>query len=126
VEDDKDLNAAYKLILEREHHTVTTAYNGLEALKKIKNFPAELIILDLLMPVKSGVEFLESFDVIDDHRDVTVILLTNLDNASEINEAFRLGADQCVIKSWTAPQGLIEIINNVLKSRQARVSTQHR
>lgn len=120
VEDDHDLNYAYKMILEQAHHTVQTAFNGSQALKKLASFKPELIILDLLMPVTTGVEFLEAYDVVHKHNDVTVLLLTNLDNASEINQAFRLGADQCIIKAWTAPQGLIEIVQNVLKSRAER------
>ena len=66
------------------------------------------------MPVKSGVEFLQEFDVVEKHKNIKVLIFTNLEHASEIHEAFRLGADQCIIKAWTAPQGLVKIVADVL------------
>jgi DNA-binding response OmpR family regulator len=115
VEDDKDLNFAYRLILEREKHTVASAFNGEEALQKLQDFQADIILLDLLMPIKSGVEFLQNYDIINDHPEVKILVFTNIDNAPEINEALRLGADKCIIKAWTSPQGLVKLINNMLQ-----------
>lgn len=120
VEDDQDLNDAYKLILTREKHDVDSAFNGDEALQKLSSFEPDLILLDLLMPVKSGVEFLQEYDVVHNHPTVKVLIFTNLEHASEIHEAFRLGADQCVIKAWTAPQGLIKVVNDILASPEHR------
>lgn len=124
IEDDQDLNYAYRLILEKEGHQVDYAYNGDEALEKLQHFEPDLILLDLLMPIKSGVEFLQEYDVVNNHRTVKVLIFTNLEHASEIHEAFRLGANQCVIKAWTAPQGLIKVINDVLgKAQPQNLST---
>jgi len=118
VEDDKDLNFAYQLILKRENHNVATAFNGEEALEQLHSFKADIILLDLLMPIKSGVEFLQSYDIINEHSDVKILVFTNIDNAPEINEALRLGADKCIIKAWTSPQGLVKLINNMLQPGQ--------
>jgi len=115
VEDDKDLNFAYRLILERENHTVESAFNGDDALEKLQGFNADIILLDLLMPIKSGVEFLQNYDTINEHKKVKILVFTNIDNAPEINEALRLGADKCIIKAWTSPQGLIKLIDNMLE-----------
>jgi two-component system, OmpR family, response regulator VicR len=116
VEDDKDLNKAYQLILKREKHQVETAYNGLEALEKLQTFIPDLVLLDLLMPIKSGVDFLKEYDIRFKHPDVRVVVFTNLENSPEINEAFGLGAYKCVIKSWTAPQGLVKVVGDVLQA----------
>lgn len=116
VEDDLDLNNAYTLILEHNHHDVEAAYNGQEALDKLKKFNADLIILDLLMPFKSGVEFLKEYNLADKPDSPRVVIFTNLENSPEINEALRLGAYKCIVKSWTAPQGLVKIVNDTLKS----------
>ena len=117
VEDDQDLNAAYRMILSKEKHEVDSAFNGDEALARVAKFKPDLILLDLLMPVKSGVEFLQEYDVVNKHKDVKVLIFTNLEHASEIHEAFRLGANQCVIKAWTAPQGLVKIVSDVLAAK---------
>lgn len=116
VEDDKDLNNAYQLILRRENHIVESVHNGEEALEKLQTFIPDLILLDLLMPIKSGVDFLREYDVRFKHPEVKVVVFTNLENSPEINDAFGLGAYKCVIKSWTAPQGLIKVVNEVLNA----------
>lgn len=112
VEDDQDLNAAYKIILEHEGHDVRVAFDGKEALGTVQNSQPEIIVLDLLMPVMSGIEFLREYNNTDHNS--KILVFTNLENSSEINEAFRLGADKCVVKSWTGPQGLVKMIDGVL------------
>ena len=117
VEDDHDLNTAYRIILEHEKHTVQTAFNGDEALKKLKDFEPDLIVLDLLMPVMSGIDFLNEYQAMP--KTAKVLVFTNLENSKEINEAFRLGADKCVVKAWTGPQGLLKVVNNILTTETA-------
>jgi hypothetical protein len=41
-----------------------------------------------------------------------------MENSPEVNEAYKLGATRCIIKSWTAPQSLSRVIDDVLKKRQ--------
>ena len=120
VEDDKDLNAAYRLILERDKHDVESVFNGQEAITKLTSFHPELILLDLLMPVKSGVEFLQDAVLVTKDPNVKILIFTNLENAPEINEAFRLGADKCIVKSWTGPQGLVQVIDSILGANKPK------
>lgn len=123
VEDDKDLNAAYKIILERAGHTVESAFNGEEALKKLKTFSPELILLDLLMPIMGGLEFLQHYELKQKHEDVRVLIFTNMENSPEVTEAYKLGAHRCIIKSWTAPQNLARVIDDALSNKASEVST---
>lgn len=119
VEDDKDLNAAYKLILEKAGYTVKVAYDGKAALEALKEFEPDLILLDLLMPIMGGLEFLQNYELTDKHPDVKVLIFTNMENSPEVTEAYKLGAHRCIIKSWTAPQNLARIINDALNTKQA-------
>ncbi|CAN5367519.1 hypothetical protein BH09PAT4_BH09PAT4_05420 [soil metagenome] len=116
VEDDKDLNQAYQMILERDGHEVSTAANGEEALKKATASTPELILLDLLMPIMGGLEFLKKYDLAK-HPDVKVLIFTNMENSPEVSEAYNLGAHRCIVKSWTAPQNLTHVINEALKTK---------
>lgn len=122
VEDDKDLNNAYKIILESENYAVESAYNGQEALKKLKTFEPDLILLDLLMPIMGGLEFLQHYDLQHKHPDVKVLIFTNMENSPEVTEAYNLGAARCIIKSWTAPQNLSRVIGDTLQNRSVNVS----
>jgi DNA-binding response OmpR family regulator len=110
VEDDKDLNSAYKVILESEKYKVKTAYNGQEALEILKNFTPDLILLDLLMPIMGGLELLEKYEL-KEHSKVKVLIFTNMENSPEVTKAYNLGATRCIIKSWTAPQNLSKVVN---------------
>lgn len=116
VEDDHDLNYAYSFVLTRDGHTVVSAYNGLEAVEALTDFKPDLILLDLLMPIKNGVEFLRDSDVTSRLPDTKIIVFTNLENAAYMNEARALGADKCIIKAWTGPQGLLDIVHSILAS----------
>ncbi|MFO0781330.1 MAG: response regulator [Candidatus Saccharimonadales bacterium] len=115
VEDDKDLNNAYSIILESEGHEVESAFDGKDALAKAKKFDPELILLDLLMPVMGGLEFLQKYDLINKHPDVRVLIFTNMENSPEVTESYALGAHRCIIKSWTAPHNLARVINDTLE-----------
>lgn len=117
VEDDKDLNAAYKLILEKAGHTVKVAYDGKAALDVLKEFQPDLILLDLLMPIMGGLEFLQNYELTDKHPNVKVLIFTNMENSPEVTEAYKLGAHRCIIKSWTAPQNLARIITDALGNK---------
>ena len=114
VEDDKDLNNAYCIILENEGYVVESAFDGKEALAKIKSFAPDLILLDLLMPIMGGLEFLQHYDLLKMHSDVKVLIFTNMENSPEVTEAYKLGAHRCIIKSWTAPHNLSKVIGDTL------------
>lgn len=123
VEDDRDLNNAYKIILENEGHSVEAAFNGQEALKKLDNFTPDLILLDLLMPIMGGLEFLQHYDLVDKHPKVKVLIFTNMENSPEVTEAYSLGAHRCIIKSWTAPQNLARVITDTLENKTVPATT---
>lgn len=114
VEDNDHLNNAYKIILEKNGHTVTTAFDGVEGLTQAAKAEPEVILLDLLMPNKTGLEFLREYDVTK-HPDVKVIILTNLGEEKQVKEAMALGAHRYVLKAHASPQQLATIVNHIVK-----------
>ena len=121
VEDDKDLNNAYSIILTSQGHEVESAFDGQEALDKLSSFKPQLILLDLLMPIMGGLEFLQHFDL-KAHPDVKVLIFTNMENSPEVAESYKLGAHRCIIKSWTAPHNLARVINEALDTSPAETA----
>jgi CheY-like chemotaxis protein len=113
VEDDKDLNNAYSIILSNEGYTIESAFDGKQALEKLQTFDPQLILLDLLMPIMGGLEFLEHFDL-SVHPNVKVLIFTNMENSPEVAKAYTLGAHRCIIKSWTAPHNLAKVVKEGL------------
>lgn len=115
VEDDIDLNNAYRIILTHDGHEVVSAFDGKEALKKLNQNSPDLILLDLLMPIMGGLEFLQESDLTRNHLNTRVLIFTNMENSPEVAAAYELGAHRCIIKSWTAPHNLAQIVTDTLK-----------
>ena len=118
VEDDHDLNKAYCIILKHEGHDVEQAFDGKEAMKKLKKFEPELILLDLLMPIMGGLEFLQESDLPHKHSGTRVLIFTNMENSPEVAAAYKLGAQRCIIKSWTAPHNLARVVSDTLNAKR--------
>jgi CheY-like chemotaxis protein len=116
VEDNKTLNQAYRLILQREGHEVRVAANGKEALELIKISDPEIILLDMLMPIMSGVEFLEHYKP-KSHPRTIIIILSNLNEDGEVQRALELGAAKYILKASTSPQELIAHVKAVTTKR---------
>jgi CheY-like chemotaxis protein len=113
VEDDVDLNGAYEMILTSSGYTVSTAFNGVEALDVIKRKGEfDIIFLDLRMPVMDGIEFLKRYDA-PAHEGTTIIVFSNYDAKKEVDEAYDLGADRYVLKARAAPKELIKIVDDI-------------
>jgi DNA-binding response OmpR family regulator len=115
VEDEHNLNEAYQMILKHEGHDTYAAYDGTEALEITKKVEPDLILLDLRMPKMGGVEFLKKYDLKNDHKDVKVVIFSNLDTQKEIDEAYTLGAHKYMLKAWASPKELIQLVNSLLK-----------
>jgi CheY-like chemotaxis protein len=118
IEDNKTLNQAYRMILQREGHEVRVAYNGAEGLELVKLSEPDLILLDMLMPVMNGVDFLKHFEPAK-HPKTSVIILSNLNEDSEVQQALELGAKKYILKASTSPQELITHVTAATKPAKA-------
>lgn len=116
VEDDHDLNNAYCIILRHEGYEVVEAFDGQEALEKLKNFEPDLVLLDLLMPIMGGLEFLKKWDAPKKHNKVKILIFTNMENSPEVAESYKFGASRAIIKSWTAPHNLARVVTDTLQT----------
>lgn len=116
VEDEKNLALAYKTILEKHKYDVAVAYDGAEGLEAVSTSKPDLILLDMKMPKMTGLEFLRHLDKNGPNPDVRVIVFSNQDAQSEIDEAFKLGAKRYLLKSWAAPQDLVKVVEEALES----------
>lgn len=119
VEDERALNSAYQMILEKEGHTVQTAFNGEEALACVKKQEPDIILLDLLMPKMTGLEFLRAVKLKEEHPNTVVVILSNLDMDKEIQEAFKLGAYKYILKAMTSPGQLAVMVNHLISRNLA-------
>ena len=121
VDDDDGIRSLVKKYLNENNFLITTADSAEDASKKIKIIKFDLIVLDIMMPGKNGLEFIQ------DHKkklDTPIILLTAKGEASERVEGLEIGADDYLPKPFE-PKELILRINNILsktvKTAQKRI-----
>ena len=121
VDDDDGIRSLVKKYLNENNFLVTTANSAEDASEKIKIIKFDLIILDIMMPGKNGLEF------INDNKkklDSPIILLTAKGEASERVEGLEIGADDYLAKPFE-PKELIlrikNILNKTLKTEQIRI-----
>lgn len=112
VEDDAALSDAFTIVLTKEGYDVTAVYNGKEALEKVASMQPSLILLDLLMPVMGGKEFLEKYQ---NEYNIPVIVLSNLDTRDDIQEVLDLGATRYMLKAWASPKELVKLVDETLE-----------
>jgi len=121
VDDDDGIRSLVKKYLNENNFLVTTANSAEDASEKIKIIKFDLIILDIMMPGKNGLEFIK-----DNKKklDSPIILLTAKGEASERVEGLEIGADDYLAKPFE-PKELIlrikNILNKTIKTEQIRI-----
>ena len=121
VDDDDRIRDLVKQYLNENNYLVTTAFNAEDASEKVKVIKFDLIVLDIMMPGKSGLEFIQ------EHKkklDTPIILLTAKGESDERVEGLEIGADDYLPKPFE-PKELILRIKNILektiKTEQKRI-----
>ena len=115
VDDDDGIRNLLKKFLKDNNYLVNTASDSEEAKKKISIIKFDLIILDIMMPGKSGLEFLnENKNTID----TPIILLTAKGEAKERIEGLEIGADDYLPKPFEPKELLLRIKNILSKTLQ--------
>ena len=110
VDDDDGIRQLVKEYLNQKDYLVTTAKNAEDALKRIKIIKFDLIVLDIMMPGKTGLEFTnENKNKID----TPILLLTAKGEPSDRIEGLEVGADDYLPKPFE-PRELILRIRNIL------------
>ncbi len=111
VDDDDGIRSLVKKYLNENNYLVTTANCAEDAVEKIKIIEFDLIILDIMMPGKSGLEFIEENKK---KLETPIILLTAKGEANERIKGLEVGADDYLPKPFE-PKELILRIENIIK-----------
>lgn len=111
VDDDKEIVGAIEIYLKKEGYNILKAYNGNQALKAIQENEIHLIILDIMMPEKDGIETLEE---IRKDKSIPVILLSAKSEDYDKIGGLNSGADDYITKPFN-PLELIARVNSNLR-----------
>lgn len=99
VEDDTVLANALSLSLQDKGYQIEVATDGAEAERMIKSVKPNLILLDLLLPIKNGFEVLKGLRADEELKDTPVVILTNFEQETSIEEGMKMGAKDYIVKA---------------------------
>lgn len=103
VDDNPDGRELLARRLERSGYSVETAYDGLDAIDKIRNERFDLIVLDIMMPNLSGIEVLQEIRGRHSKIELPVLMATAKSDSEEVVRALELGANDYVVKPLDYP-----------------------
>ncbi|CAM3932918.1 response regulator transcription factor [Flavobacterium cucumis] len=99
VEDEKGIVAFLKQGLEEENYTISTAYDGVEGLKKALELPVDLVLLDWMLPKMQGIDVCKNIRL--EKNNLPIIFLTAKDTVQETIEGLKAGANDYIKKPFS-------------------------
>jgi len=112
AEDEEPLRELYKMKFEFVGFQVILAQDGEEALEKTRKEKPDVVLLDIMMPKKSGMDTLEELKKDSKTKDTPVIMLTALFQEAVKNEALSIGASAYLVKSQVMAQDMVKLVKD--------------
>lgn len=114
AEDDKFYASIYQTKLEREGYRVAIARDGEETIKMVGEQTPDLLLLDLIMPVKDGFETLKELRAKPGTKDLKVIVFSNLGQEDDIDRVKEMGVTDYLVKTNISIQEMVEKVKQHL------------
>jgi two-component system alkaline phosphatase synthesis response regulator PhoP len=116
ADDEPNIVTALEFLLQKNGYEVLIARNGDAALDLVEEHKPDLVLLDVMMPVKSGYEVCERMRERDALRHIKIVMLTAKGREVEMNKGLSVGADLYITKPFST-QELVQKINALLGVR---------
>jgi DNA-binding response OmpR family regulator len=113
ADDEPNIVTALEFLLGRAGYEVRTAANGDEALALLESFAPDLVLIDIMMPGKSGYEVCQRIRERPEWRHVKIVMVSAKGRDAEISKGMSLGADLYVTKPFST-QELIAAVDRLL------------
>lgn len=118
IEDEEDTVSLYKTALSEAGFTVVAINSAEDALSRAEKEKPDLILLDLMLPGKSGFEVLESLKKNRHTKDTPVLALTNLAEEVGFERAVAKGAAGYIVKAERTPRQVCLLLRQVLEEHR--------
>jgi DNA-binding response OmpR family regulator len=115
ADDEPNIVAALEFLLQRSGYEVLIAHDGDAALKLVEQRVPDLVLLDVMMPLKSGYEVCQRMRERAAWRHIRVVMLSAKGRDAEVSKGLSLGADLYVTKPWSN-KDLLAKIEQLLES----------
>lgn len=118
IDDEPDIREGLETLLTQENYRIELAVNANDGLKRLENSSYDLVLLDLMMPDKSGMQVLEEVRARD--HETPIFMITAYGSVEVAVEALKRGANDYFSKPWDNEKLLIEIDRMISKRRLER------
>jgi two-component system chemotaxis response regulator CheY len=98
-------------ILEDDHTIIGEVENGVEAVEVFKNEEPDLVMMDVVMPIRDGIEATD--EITSRNPDTNVIMCTSIGHEETMEQAVEAGADDYIVKPFEKPS-VVEAIEDVV------------
>ena len=115
VDDESDIRENLELLLSEANYKVTLAENGTEGLRKIESDVFDLILLDVMMPDRNGLEVLR--EIHQASPETAIIMITAFGTIENAVIAIKSGASDYITKPWDNEKLLLDIRNGIQQRR---------
>ena len=115
IDDEADIRESLDALLSLEGYEVDLAVNGTDGTKRLESHVYDLVLLDLMMPDRSGMDVLR--DVRDRDRETPIFMITAFGSTETAVHALKLGANDYFTKPWENDKLLIEIDRTIAERR---------
>jgi DNA-binding response OmpR family regulator len=112
VDDEPNIVTALEFLLRRSGYDVRFATDGGQALQEVDAYRPDLVLLDVMMPVKSGYEVCQKMRERTDLAQVKIVMLSAKGSEAEVNKGLSLGADLYITKPFST-QELVATIDRL-------------
>lgn len=109
VDDEPNIVLSLEFLMKREGYSVAIAADGDEALAQVETFSPDLILLDVMMPKKSGYEVCEILRGDPDRSDVKIVMVSAKGREVEVAKGLALGADAYITKPFSTKELVAQV-----------------
>ena len=113
ADDEEDIKTIVQLLLETQGYQIVTAFDGLDALDKVKTEKPDLILLDIMMPILDGFEVCKRLKDDPETASIPVIMLSASAHAESRQKGLDAGAVNYIVKPFE-PEYLEEVVRKTL------------
>lgn len=114
VDDEPNIVTALEFLLKRSGYDVRAASNGEEALAMVESYVPDVVLLDVMMPVRSGYDVCQRMRERAEWRHIRIVMLSAKGREAEVNKGLSLGADLYITKPFST-QELIAAIDGLFR-----------
>ena len=114
IDDDPSILLLLKEVFPKEEYLLEYARDGDEGLTKVKEIHPDVIVLDILMPVMNGFEFLDMIKADEKFKLIPIVVYSILQDEKDVETAFDKGAVSYIQKEQSEPKDVLQKVHEIV------------